>query len=187
MKGPLIILSGPSGSGKSTVVARLLERTALPLRLSVSATTRSPRPGEVDGVQYYFWDQVRFEAAIEAGEFLEYENVYGNYYGTLKKEVGPFRDQGMGVLLEIDVKGAATVRQKCPDSVSIFLRASSMDEYEKRLRKRHTEREDAIQRRLAAARRELEQENKYDHTVINDDVDSAVARLEALIQRQFTR
>jgi guanylate kinase len=185
MNGPLIILSGPSGSGKSTVVARLLERTVLPLRLSVSATTRSARPGEVDGVQYHFWTRSQFEAAIEAGEFLEWANVYGNYYGTLKSEVGPVRDRGKGVLLEIDVQGAAAVRQKCPDSVSVFLRACSMEEYEKRLRKRHTESEEAIQRRLAAARLELAHESEYDYTVLNDDVETAVAQLEAIIQRQF--
>ena len=187
MNGPLIILSGPSGSGKSTVVAGLLERTDLPLRLSVSATTRNARPGEVDGVQYHFWTRPRFEAAIEAGEFLETEEVYGNYYGTLKSEVAPFREAGKGVLLEIDVQGAATVRRKCPDNVSIFLRASSMDEYEKRLRKRHTENEQAIQQRLAAARQELACEGDYHYTVINDDVESAVAQLEAIIRRQFTR
>lgn len=184
-KAPLIILSGPSGSGKSTVIARLLERTALPLRLSVSATTRPQRPGEKDGVQYYFWTPSRFEEGLEAGEFLESANVYGNYYGTLKREVDPYREQGNGVLLEIDVQGAATVRQKCPDSVSIFLRASSMEEYEKRLHKRRSESEETMQRRLAGVRLELAREKEYDYTVINDEVEQAVAQLEAIIQRQF--
>lgn len=187
MKGPLIILSGPSGSGKSTVIARLLERTDLPVRLSVSATTRAPRPGEVDGVQYHFWTRPRFEQAIAANQFLEWADVYGNYYGTLQSEVEPFRAAGQGVLLEIDVQGAATVRRNCPDNISIFLRASSMGEYEKRLRKRHTEDEAAIQRRLAAARTELARQNDYDYIIINDNVETAVAELKTVLRRTLTR
>src|SRR5437879_2883416 len=134
MKGPLIILSGPSGSGKSTVLARLLEQTDLPLHLSVSATTRKPRPGEIDGVHYYFWTRQRFLGEKDAGAFLEWAEVHGQYYGTLKEEVEPYRAGGKGVILDIDVQGAGQVRGLCPDSVSVFLRTSSLDAYEERLR-----------------------------------------------------
>src|SRR5262245_47436068 len=114
-KGPLLILSGPSGTGKSTVIDRLLNQGDLPLHLSVSATTRKPRRGEVDGVNYYYWTREQFEREIQAGAFLEYADVYGNYYGTLVREVGPYRERGDGVILDIDVQGAAQVRRKCPD------------------------------------------------------------------------
>src|SRR4051794_1735216 len=120
MTGPLIILSGPSGSGKSTIVARLLQAADSPLRLSVSATTRPPRPGERDGVHYHFWTRERFQREIEAGGFLEWAEVFGNYYGTPRSEVEPFRARGVGVILDIDVQGAAQVRAQCPDAVSIF-------------------------------------------------------------------
>src|SRR5207244_3007074 len=126
-RGPLIIVSGPSGSGKSTVIDRVLRQAVadgLPLRLSVSATTRSPRPGEVDGFHYHFWTPERFDSALAAGEFLESAHVHGGRYGTLRNEVDCYRDRGTGVILEIDVQGAAEIRNKCPDGVSIFVRAS---------------------------------------------------------------
>lgn len=190
---PLLIVSGPSGSGKSTVIARLLADTKWPLHLSVSATTRPPRPGEIEGVHYYFWDRARFEEELRAGAFLEWAEVHGNYYGTLKREVEAYRAQGEGVILDIDVQGAAQVRVKCPDSVSVFLHAASLDRtlelrtLEERLRKRHTEDEASIQRRLAAAGRELACAGGYDYQVINDDVDSAVAELRAILQCQMER
>src|SRR5262245_32854062 len=114
-KAPLIILSGPSGSGKSTVICGLLAPGDLRLRLSVSVTTRPPRPGERDGVHYYFWTRERFEAERAAGGFLEWAEVHGNCYGTLRREVEPYREQGWGVILDIDVQGAAQVRVQCPD------------------------------------------------------------------------
>src|SRR5438309_196027 len=132
--GPLVILSGPAGSGKSTIIRRLLEDKTWPLRLSVSVTTRAPRPGEVEGVHYYFRSKEVFRAAVEAGEFLEWAEVFGNDYGTLKSEVQPHRLEGVGVLLDIDVRGWEQVRRHCPEAVSIFLLASSMETYEKRLR-----------------------------------------------------
>jgi guanylate kinase len=182
---PLIIVSGPSGSGKSTVIARLLAETDRPLHLSVSATTRPPRPGDQDGVHYHFWTRERFEAELRAGGFIESAEVYGHYYGTLREEVEPYRDRGVGVILEIDVQGAAQVRRQYPDAVSVFLRAPSWEAYEERIRKRGTESEEAIQRRLAAARRELERSGEYDYQVVNDDVDAAVAGLRAIVRRQF--
>jgi guanylate kinase len=184
-KGPLIILSGPSGSGKSTVVSRLLTRGDLPLHLSVSVTTRKPRPYEREGVHYYFWARERFEEEKARGGFLEWAEVFGCYYGTLRREVEPYREQGTGVILEIDVQGAAQVRRQCRDAVAIFLKTSSLAAYEERLRGRGTESEAAIRRRVQEARRELEQLAEYDHVVVNDDLDVAVEDLHTIVRRLF--
>lgn len=178
---PLIILSGPAGSGKSTVLEWLLQPGDLPLRPSVSATTRKARGGERDGVDYHFWPRDRFERAIQEGALLEWAEVHGNYYGTLRQEVEPFRQQGVGVILIIDVQGAAQVRAKCPDAVSIFLQAPSFEAYEQRLRKRGTETEEGIQRRLATARRELEHLGEYQYVVMNDDLERAVGELRQIV------
>lgn len=183
--GPLIILSGPSGSGKSTVIERLLETAELPLRLSVSVTTRPARPGEQDGVDYHFWDRGRFEKESAAGAFLEWAEVFGNYYGTLVAEVEPYREQGTGVILDIDVQGAAQVRRRCPEAVSIFLRPPSLEVLEARLRSRGTESEDSIQRRLQGARTELARADEYDHQVVNDELESAVRQLREIIEDRF--
>jgi guanylate kinase len=185
--GPLIVVSGPSGSGKSTIIGRLLAGGDLPLRLSVSASTRRPRDRERDGVHYHFWTREQFQEGIRAGAFLEWAEVFGNYYGTLRGEVEPYRGRGTGVILDIDVQGAAEVRRQCPDGVSVFLKAPSLEVYEERLRKRGTEDEAAIQRRLAGARRELAHQDEYDYTVVNDDLDAAVADLRAIVQKEFER
>jgi guanylate kinase len=189
MTAPLIVLSGPSGVGKTTVIRRARASTDLPLRLSVSATTRTKRPTEQDGVDYYFWDRAQFEQALAAGRFLERAEVYGNYYGTLVSEVEPYREKGTGVILDIDTQGAAQVKQKCPDVVRVLLRASSMAAYEQRLRARGTEDEATIQRRLAGAQREIAaaQAAGYEHEVINDDLESAVAGFRAILQGLFRR
>jgi guanylate kinase len=179
--GPLLILSGPSGSGKTTVIARLLADASLPLRLSVSVTTRPPRPGEEDGKHYYFWTRERFQQEIAADAFLEWAEVFGNLYGTLRSEVEPYRRQGRVVLLEIDVKGWEQVKRRCPDAVSIFLRTSTLEAYEKRLRERRTESEEGIQKRLAGARAELARASEYDYQVINDNLDEAVAQIRGII------
>jgi guanylate kinase len=186
-KGPLIVLSGPSGSGKSTVIDRVLRDQSVPLRLSVSATTRSPRPYEVDGVHYHFWTRDRFLAERDAGAFLEWAEVHGNFYGTLRSEVEPYRERGNGVILDIDVQGADEIRRRCPDCVRIFLRASSIEAYELRLKRRGTEDQATIDRRMARARQELARAKDYDHEVINDDLEEAVKQLNALIQRLFSR
>jgi guanylate kinase len=186
-QGPLIILSGPSGSGKSTVIGRLLAESGLPLRLSVSATTRPPRDAERAGVHYHFWTRGRFQEEVRRGAFLEWAEVHGQCYGTLRSEVDGPRARGEGVILDIDVQGAAQVRAQCPGSLSVFLRTSSPEEYERRLRRRGTEDEAAIARRLVTAAHELERIGEYDHVVINDDLDAAVARLRALIVPCFPK
>jgi guanylate kinase len=142
---------------------------------------------EQDGVDYHFWSRAHFEDQIRAGAFLEWADVYGYYYGTLRREVEPFRRQGQGVILEIDVQGADQVRQQCPDTVSIFLKTSSWKAYEERLRGRGTEDEAAVQRRLAAARRELERAGEYDFQVSNDNLEAAVAQVHAIVTDQFER
>jgi guanylate kinase len=183
-KGPLIIVSGASGTGKTTVIHEVVaELPTGKLRQSVSATTRPPRAGEVEGRHYHFWTRERFQEAIAAAEFLEYAEVHGCYYGTLKKEVEPYRNRGMGVILDIDVQGASQVRRHCPDAVTVFLRAPSLAAYEERLRKRGTETEEAVLRRLAAAGRELAHAGEYDYQIVNDDLDKAVAEMRAIVLR----
>jgi guanylate kinase len=185
-KAPLIILAGPSGSGKSTIIARLLKESALPLRLSISATTRPPRPYEKDGVHYYFWTREEFEQQRQAGAFLEWAIVHGQWYGTLRSEVDEYRARGVGVLLDIDVQGAAQVRAQYPDCLAIFIRTSSWEEYEQRLKKRG-ENQESISRRLATARCELERIHEFNHVIINDDLDLAVGQISKLIEQAFQK
>jgi guanylate kinase len=180
--GRLIVLSGPSGSGKSTLIQKVLEPGDLPVRLSVSATTRPPRPGEVNGREYWFLDPAAFDQAVAEGKFLEWAEVFGHRYGTLKSEVEPYIKQGVHVLLEIDVQGAEQIRRAFPEAVLVFLRTSSLEEYERRLRSRGTEDEAAIQRRLQGAVRELAAASRYDYQIVNDDLDSAVRQFRQLIQ-----
>lgn len=184
-RGPLLIVSGPSGTGKTTLIARLLADKAWPMRLSVSVTTRARRPQEVDGQHYHYWTREQFRERLEAGAFLEWADVFGNYYGTLRDEVEPYRNQGIGVLLDIDVQGWEQVKRRCPDAVSVFVRTSSLATYETRLRARATEDEATIQKRLRGAVRELARAAEYDHQVINDDLDTALAALRAIVAECF--
>ena len=185
--GPLIIVSGPSGSGKSTLIRRALEDFGPTLRHSISATTRERRTGEQDGVHYHFWTRERFEAGIGAGEFLEYATVFGrHYYGTPRSEVGPFRARGIGVILDIDVQGAAQLRHTCPDAYSMFLETPP-GAYERRLRDRGTDPEDAIRWRLAEAAIELGRAHEFDRTILNDDLGRAAGELCRVIRERFDR
>jgi len=184
--GPLIILSGPSGCGKSTIIRRLLDEAAWPMRLSVSATTRTPRPGEENGVHYWFWQVPDFIHAIDEHKFLEWAEVHGNYYGTLASEVQPYRANGIGVLLDVDVQGREQVTKRCADAVSIFIRTSRFDMIEERLRARLTETEEAIQRRLLNARAELARADQYDYQVINDDLETALATTRGILGPLFS-
>lgn len=183
--GPLIIVSGPSGSGKSSLIARVLPKFDGRLRHSISATTREPRDGEQDGVDYHFWTREQFERGIAAGDFLEYATVFGNhYYGTPRSEVEPYRSRGIGVILDIDVQGAAQLRRSCPDGFTVFL-VTPPGEFERRLRLRATDTEDAIKRRLETAKQEMDRAGEFDVQLMNDRIDDASARLVAIIQHRF--
>ncbi|MFO1023124.1 MAG: guanylate kinase [Planctomycetales bacterium] len=176
---PVVVLSGPSGSGKTTIVHRLLTECPVKLIKSISATTRAPRKGEIDGEHYYFLSPEEFARKRQNGEFLECFEVHGtgNWYGTLRSEVARAVREGGWSLLEIDVQGAQKVISEFPNAISIFLRTSSEDEYERRLRSRGTESEEAIQRRLSNAREELKWVHHYQFQVINDNLDEAVREI----------
>jgi guanylate kinase len=183
--GPLILVSGPSGSGKSTLIRRLLAEGQLPLRLAISATTRPPRPGEREGVDYFFWSRDQFEAQLAAGAFLEHAVVHGQLYGTPRSEVDGYRERCMGVLLDIDVQGADQVRPLYPEAVTVFVQLSRWEMYEERLRQRHTESEETLKRRLQTAQRELTRLSDYQYHIVNDDLDEATRAFRELIAGQF--
>jgi len=182
--GKLVILSGPSGAGKSTVVRRLLEACPLPLRLSVSATTRPPRPGEIDGQDYHFLTVDEFRRRRDHGDFLEWKEVFGrgDYYGTLWSETASGLSRGKWVILEIDVEGALAVLKQHPEAITIFVHPGSMVELERRLRSRGTESEASIQRRLEVARQEMAALHHYRYEVINGTVDRAVQEICDILQ-----
>ena len=183
--GPLIIVAGPTGSGKSTLIRRALEAFGTRLRHSVSATTRDKRPGEVDGVHYHFWTRERFERGIADGEFLEFATVHEkDYYGTPRTEVEDYRARGIGVILDVDVQGAEQLRRLYPDAFTVFV-TTPPGEYERRLRARGTESEDAIRRRLQTAEREMARAGEFDRRLVNDDLDRAAAELCDLIRPLF--
>jgi guanylate kinase len=176
LAGRLIIISGPSGAGKSTIVRRLIRECPLPLHLSVSATTRPPRPGEVDGREYHFLTPDEFARARHEGRFLECKEVFGRgvWYGTLADQVARGLAAGQWMILEIDVEGAAAVLDSNYDPITIFIHPGGMDQLENRLRARGTESEEAIARRLQVARAEMRAIDRYQHEVVNAEVDEAV-------------
>ncbi|NLE38624.1 MAG: guanylate kinase [Pirellulaceae bacterium] len=181
--GRLIVVSGPSGAGKSTVLRRLLASPPPELVPSVSATTRPPRPGEVDGVDYHFLTPERFEDLRRSDGFLECFQVFGkdHWYGTPRSEVEPRLAEGKWVLLEIDVQGARQVMRDFPDALTIFIQTRDMNELESRLRGRNTETQEHIRRRLERAREEMAAAGEYDYQVVNDDVDRAVREIRTIL------
>ncbi len=188
LRAPLFVISGPSGVGKTTLVDALLGRTSLPLRRAITATTRDPRPGEVPDLSYHFWTREQFQEAIARDEMLERAQVHRrDFYGTPRSEVDPYRDRGVGVILVIDVQGAGEIRLAYPDDHrSIFIAPPTFDDLERRLRGRQ-ESEDSIRLRLETARAELERQDEYDEVLVNDDIETATTRLEAIMRDEFKR
>ena len=178
--GKLIVLTGPSGVGKGTLVRALLARHP-DLYLSISATTRCPRSGEVDGKDYYFLTRANFEKMIQQNELLEWAEYAGNYYGTPRAKVEEKVNQGNTVLLEIEVIGATAIKQTFPDALRIFILPPSLDVLESRLRGRGTDSEDVIERRLDRAKEEIAVSSDFDYCVVNDDLEVALTKLEAAI------
>lgn len=174
MRGTLYIVAAPSGAGKSSIVRAVLARDPR-IRLSVSYTSRAPRPGEVDGRDYHFVSAQAFEAMIAAGDFFEHARVHGDWKGTARQAVEPHLARGDDVLLEIDWQGARQVRVQLPEAVGVFILPPSRHALEERMRKRAQDSEAVIQRRLAAAREEMSHYDEFDYVVINDDFDTAVA------------
>lgn len=174
------IISAPSGSGKSTLVNQLL-KIVPDLDFSISYTTRPPRGAEKNGKQYHFVPREEFEQMIRADEFLEHANVFGNYYGTARRFLEEAEQKGHDLLLDIDVQGAAQIKQKLPDGVSIFILAPDFKTLELRLRHRSEDAEEVIQRRLVTARREIENYDAYNYIVINDDLKESVECLKSIV------
>lgn len=179
-KGLLFVLSGPSGVGKGTV-CNALRKVNKNITYSVSATSRAPRAGEIDGVNYFFKTKEQFEEMIKNDQFLEWAQYVNNYYGTPKQFVMDMLEQGKDVILEIEVQGAMQVKQKYPDGIFIFLAPPDMEELHQRIRNRGTEDDEVIQRRMRKAREEIDMMVNYDYVVINDEVDLAVKRIEAIV------
>lgn len=181
-KGMLIVVSGPSGCGKGTLLAEVLKNEKF--FYSVSATTRSPRPGEADGVNYYFMTKEKFEETIENGGMLEYASYCGNYYGTPKKPVEDMLEQGRHVILEIEVQGAMKIKEKCPNALFVFILPPSLKELRRRLNKRGTETEEVIERRLGEAEGEIRQARNYDYAVVNGELSEAVEDFLSIVRAE---
>ncbi|MFB6348181.1 guanylate kinase [Moraxella sp. ZJ142] len=181
MIGKLFIITAASGTGKTSLVKQLLDRTDN-LTVSISHTTRSPRPGETDGVHYHFVDKAAFETLIGESAFLEYAQVFDNYYGTSQKAVSDLLTKGVDVILEIDWQGALQVKQKFADAVMIFILPPSRDALRTRLSGRGQDSQEVIEKRLAGSLTEMRQYDKFDYVVINDDFETALADLQTIIK-----
>jgi guanylate kinase len=182
----VFVISAPSGSGKTTLLGGLLERERN-LTFSVSYTTRRPRGEEKDGINYHFIGRADFEARIEQDEFLEWAQVFGNYYGTHISQLDRARSMGCDLLLDIDVQGARQLKRKIPDAVSIFILAPSRAELEKRLRARDEDSEEVIERRLREAADEIRNYGAYDYVLVNDDVEASISNLVSIVRAERVR
>lgn len=179
-EGLLIVISGPSGAGKGTVCKALLNQVEN-LNISISMTTRKPRIGEIDGINYYFTGEDKFKKMIDQNELLEYAKVYDNYYGTPKKKVIEKLKQGEDIILEIDIQGALKVKSQFPEGVFIFIMPPSMKELKNRIEKRGTETEQEVTKRFQASYEEINYVSKYNYIVINDEIEKAVEKVKAII------
>ncbi len=184
-KGELFVISGPSGTGKGTICRRIVGRGDI--ALSISATTREPRNCEKDGESYYFITREEFEERISNGGFLEYAEVYGNYYGTPRQKVIDLLNAGTDVILEIDIQGAMQVKENYPDGIFIFILPPSLKELRERLTGRHTDSKDVIELRLGKTMEEIRQIGKYDYYILNRNLDEAVNDAEAIIRAEHLR
>lgn len=181
-KGRLFVVSGPSGVGKGTVVSKVLERMPN-LKRAVTYTTRKPRPGEVEGRDYHFVSREEFERLKEQGEFLEWAEVYGNLYGSPKREVERLLNEGNDVVLVLDVQGALSVKSQLPNAILVFLKPPSLEELRRRLEARGTDPPEAIERRMSKAFWEMQQADKFDHIVLNDEIEKAVEEILRLMEK----
>ncbi len=182
-EGLVIVVSAPSGGGKGTILKELFKRNSN-IKFSVSATTRNPRPGEIDGESYYFIDKNHFEELIVSGKMLEHAEYCGNYYGTPKEPIEKAVKDGFDIVLEIEVQGGAQIKKKIPDCVSVFITPPSMEVLEKRLRNRGTETDEVIKNRLNTALVEIPHAKDYDYIVVNDELEKAVDELESIIKAE---
>lgn len=185
-KGILFVLSGPSGVGKGTVRERLFEQETQ-LNYSVSATTREKRPGEAEGIDYFYKSKAAFESMIEKGELLEYAQYVENYYGTPKAYVQEQLEKGQDVFLEIEVQGALQVKENFPEGVFIFLFPPSLEELKNRIMSRGTETSDLVMNRLKEAKKEIDMMSAYDYVVVNDDVNQAVDKVKSIIKSEHCK
>lgn len=182
MTGKLFVISAPSGAGKTTIIKRLISLEPT-LKLSVSATTRSPRVNEKDGVEYLFVTKEEFLKMMSAGEFVEWALVHDTYYGTPKEQINKWLKEGKKVILDIDVQGAASVKKIFKDAVTIFVLPPSHDELVKRLKGRGTETEEVLAKRMANAKGEMKRKDEYDMQVVNDDIDDAVQSIRDILNK----
>lgn len=186
MNKKLFVISGCSGVGKGTVLKEFMARNTEDFMLSVSCTTRKPRPGEVDGINYFFMSVEEFQDCIKKDKFLEYAQFAGNYYGTKQKYINQKFVEGLNIILEIETQGALQVKKKMPEAVLIFIAPPSVEELEHRLRGRHTEDEETIKKRLDLVKVELERSKQYDYIVVNDDLERAVSEIENIARSELT-